>query len=220
MSLSRQAAVGGCLTVAALGAVLAGCGSSPTTASGGTASSTAGASRHAASSGATGGATAATTPTTGTAATPTGAAGPAAHRCTSAHVAARFVTRPHGSGQYRTVLEFVNHGTSPCTMTGFPGFELVGPRSNGTTTYDPIRQTIGYRTVTLAPAGAAHSVFTALTGPDSCDNGRAWQPTTVTVILPGGTHRTTLRWPGGTVDNCQGGATHPGTYIGPVEPGA
>jgi hypothetical protein len=116
-------------------------------------------------------------------------------------------------------LELVNNGPAPCTMTGFPGFELLGPTSNGATTYDPVRQQVSYSTVTVDAGGAAHATFTALPGPGSCNGGQAWVPTGVRVTLPDATDAITVGWPGGSVDNCQGGATHPGTYIGPVESG-
>jgi hypothetical protein len=139
--------------------------------------------------------------------------------CTPAHVAAHLVGTPLPQGQYEMVLELVNNGSTPCTMTGFPGFELVGPMSDGATTYDPARQEVSYAAVTVAAGGTGHADFWALPGPGSCDAGQAWVPTGVNVTLPGGTAAVPVAWPGGSVDNCQGGATHPGTYVGPVEAG-
>ena len=105
-------------------------------------------------------------------------------------------------------------------MTGFPGFELVGPMSDGSTTYDPVRQQVAYQAVTVPAGGEAHADFFALPGPGSCDGGQAWVPTSVAVTLPGASTSFRVAWPGGSVDNCQGGATHPGTFIGPVKDGA
>ena len=48
----------------------------------------------------------------------------------------------------------------------------------------------------------------------------AWVPTSVRVTLPDATDSFSVTWPRGSVDNCQGGATHPGTYVGPVQAGA
>ena len=132
----------------------------------------------------------------------------------------RLTGTPSSQSQYQLVLELTNRSSTPCSMTGFPGFELVGPVSDGSTTYDPVRQQVSYQTVTVPPGGAAHADFFALPGPDSCDSGRAWVPTSVTVTVPGETSSSSVAWPGGSVDNCQGGATHPGTYIGPVQAGA
>lgn len=105
-------------------------------------------------------------------------------------------------------------------MTGFPGLELVGPMSDGSTTYDPARQQMSYRAVTVPAGGSAHASLYALPGPDSCDDGQAWVPTSVRVTLPDATDSFSVTWPRGSVDNCQGGATHPGTYVGPVQAGA
>ena len=140
--------------------------------------------------------------------------------CTGSQITAKLTGTPSTQSQYKLVLELTNRSSVACTMTGFPGFELVGPVSDGSTTYDPVRQQVSYQTVTVPAGGAAHADFFALPGPDSCDAGRAWVPTSVTVTVPGETSSSSVAWPGGSVDNCQGGATHPGTYIGPVQAGA
>lgn len=128
--------------------------------------------------------------------------------------------KAHSTQQYVMTLDATNISLSPCSLTGFPGFELVGPLSNGSTTYDPVRQSTTYSRVVLAPGATAHAAFTVLPGPDICDQGTAWVPTSVTVILPDATTPTSVPWPGGSVDDCQGGATHPGTYIGPFTAGS
>ena len=104
-------------------------------------------------------------------------------------------------------------------MTGFSGLELVGPMSGGSTTYDTVRQEVSYQAVTVGPGDTAHASFYVLPGPDECDNGTAWVPTSATVTLPNTTKSFSVGWPGGSVDNCQGGATHPGTYVGPMRAG-
>lgn len=105
-------------------------------------------------------------------------------------------------------------------MYGFPGLELVGPESNGSTTYSPVRQGETPISTSLSPGASAHAWFTFLDQADTCDtSGVAWVPTTVLVTLPHDTESITLTWVGKAVDNCQGGATHPGTYIGTIEPG-
>lgn len=144
----------------------------------------------------------------------------AAQRCTASQIAGRLSGTGDTQSQYQLVLELTNRASTACTMSGYPGFELVGPVSNGSTTYDPARQQVAYHAVTLPAGGTAHANFTALPGPGSCDGGRAWVPTSVTVTLPDNTTSFSVTWPGGSVDNCQGGATHPGTYIGPLEAGS
>jgi hypothetical protein len=105
-------------------------------------------------------------------------------------------------------------------MYGFPGFELAGPESNGSTTYSPVRQVETPTSVSLSPGKSAHAWFTFLNQADSCDTGgMGWVPTTVLLTPPDDTASITLTWVGQAVDNCQGAATHPGTYIGAIEPG-
>jgi hypothetical protein len=59
----------------------------------------------------------------------------------------------------------------PCKMYGFPGFDLIGPKSNGSTNYSPTWQTETPATVLLPPGSRAHALFTALPGPDVCNAG-------------------------------------------------
>lgn len=150
-----------------------------------------------------------------------GASGPTtAQPCGRSQVTARLVGTSSAQAQYRLDLVLTNRSATTCTLTGFPGVELVGPVSNGSTTYDPVRQQVSYRPVTVPAGASAHAALYALPGPDSCDAGTAWVPTGVRVTLPGATDSFPVTWPGGSVDNCQGGATHPGTFVGPVESGA
>jgi hypothetical protein len=48
----------------------------------------------------------------------------------------------------------------------------------------------------------------------------AWVPMSVRVTPPDETTAISVAWIGRSVDNCQGGATHPGTYIGPIQAGS
>jgi hypothetical protein len=71
--------------------------------------------------------------------------------------------------------------------------------------------------INLAPGDQAHAVLTYLAGPDpTCDAGGPWIPSTLTITPPDDTTSVQIPWPGGSVDDCQTGATHPGSYIGPV----
>lgn len=158
-------------------------------------------------------------PPAGTEPPSTGSTDASSGACTSTEISAQLVGTPSTQSQYGLVLELANVGSSTCTMDGFPGFELVGPLSNGTTTYEPVHQVTGYSIVTLVPGASAHADLWALPGPDTCDAGQAWVPASASVTLPGGSRPISVAWPGGSVDNCQGGATHPGTYVGPVVTG-
>ncbi|MGH9044529.1 MAG: DUF4232 domain-containing protein [Acidimicrobiales bacterium] len=140
-------------------------------------------------------------------------------RCQRSQLDVQLTGTAQAQAQYQLVLEFANTSSSPCTLVGFPDFELVGPLSNGSDNYDPARQQVTYAPVTLVPGESAHANFFVLPGPDLCDGGQAWEPTEAIVTLPGATNPIDVGWPGGSVDNCQGGATHPGTFIGPIEAG-
>lgn len=154
--------------------------------------------------------------------TPTTSATPS--RCQASDLRATFGSvsqlTPGSSGQRSVPLVFTNVSASTCTLEGYPGLTLVGPLSNGSTSYTPDRQDATAALVTLGPESSAHVTFTYLPGPDVCDSGVAWVPTKVLAIPPGGTTPLHVTWTGGSVDNCQGGATHPGTYVGIVAPGA
>jgi hypothetical protein len=116
--------------------------------------------------------------------------------------------------QYQVPIIFTNVSAQPCSLLGFPGtdFGAAGaqPVSLVRTPAKPIR-------VSLIPGARAHAVLTFLTGPDpTCDAGGPWIPSTLTVTPPDDTTSVQIPWPGGSVDDCQTGATHPGSFIGPV----
>jgi Domain of unknown function (DUF4232) len=116
--------------------------------------------------------------------------------------------------QYQVPIVFTNVSAQPCSLLGFPGtdFGAAGaqPVSLVRTPAKPVR-------VSVMPGGQAHAVLTFLTGPDpTCDAGGPWIPSTLTVTPPDDTTSVQIPWPGGSVDDCQTGATHPGSFIGPV----
>ena len=138
-----------------------------------------------------------------------------ASRCTttSLDVAIGAIT-PVVNAQYQVPIIFTNVSTQPCSLLGFPGTDFGAggslPVSMVRTPAKPVR-------VNLAPDGQAHAVLTFLTGPDpTCDTGGPWIPSTLTVTPPDDTTSVQIPWPGGSVDDCQTGATHPGSFIGPV----
>jgi hypothetical protein len=118
------------------------------------------------------------------------------------------------STQYQRPIVFTNVSTGPCSLLGFPGLDF------GSAAAQPlslVRAAGTPKRIVLAPGRQAHAQLTYLTGPDpACDTAGAWTPTTVTITPPDETTSVQLPWPGGSVDDCQGGATHPGSYIGPM----
>ena len=116
--------------------------------------------------------------------------------------------------QYQVPIVFTNVSGTPCSLLGFPGAEFGAA---GALPVDLVRTPAKPARVSLAPGGQAHAVLTYLAGPDpTCDAGGPWVPSTLTVTPPDDTTSVQIPWPGGSVDDCQTGATHPGSYIGPV----
>jgi hypothetical protein len=116
--------------------------------------------------------------------------------------------------QYQVPIVFTNVSAQPCFLLGFPGtdFGAAGalPMSLVRTPAKPAR-------INLVPGHQAHAVLTYLSGPDpTCDAGGPWTPSTLTVTPPDDTTSVQIPWPGGSVDDCQTGATHPGSYVGPA----
>jgi Protein of unknown function (DUF4232) len=123
--------------------------------------------------------------------------------------------------QFQLPVVFTNTASQPCYLQGFPGVDFFGDGGGNLGTVSLVRTPATPQRVTLADGAIAHAVLTYLKGPDTCDvGGQAWAPAGVNVTPPNSTVTVELNWPGDTVDDCQTGATHPGSYIGPVVAGA
>lgn len=157
--------------------------------------------------------TAATTaPATPAATTPAPVTGAAA-RCGPADLDAA-LGAPEGPPEQLVVrVVWTNTGDGPCTMTGFGGADL----RDGPDTISLPRAVRDAAPVRLAPGDRAHGTITFL--PVAEGDPGAFRPTEVVVTPPDGTTSTALPWTAGPVLR-QDGATRPGTYLGPVEPGA
>ncbi|HEY5835669.1 DUF4232 domain-containing protein [Streptomyces sp.] len=99
-----------------------------------------------------------------------------------------------------------NSSGHACVVGGFPGVDL----RSGTTRWSLSRASQEYDRITLRPGGTTDFPITFLPEPKG-----SWTPSTVTVTPPDETTSKTLRWPWGPV-LLQDGATHPGTYVGPI----
>lgn len=150
-----------------------------------------------------------------------------ASRCVLADLAAQ-LTPPEGRQNQRTVrVVWTNSSPKACTMTGFGGAdlrrmpadraELPEPQRGDSDSISLPRSSQPVNAVRLAPGARAHSTITYLPLPDT--DLEAFEPDVVVVTPPDETHSVSLRWTGGGILR-QDGATHPGTFLGPVQPGA
>ncbi|WP_377273367.1 DUF4232 domain-containing protein [Peterkaempfera sp. SMS 1(5)a] len=108
--------------------------------------------------------------------------------------------------QQTTGIAVRNTSGHACAVGGFPGVDLTG----GSVTWSLTRKAASYQAITLQPRDTTDFSITFLPEPKG-----KWTPKTVTVTPPNETTSVTLTWPWGPV-LLQDGATHPGTYVGPI----
>jgi hypothetical protein len=123
-----------------------------------------------------------------------------------------------GTPSQRTqVVKLTNKGSSWCTLRGFPGVNLVGTvRGKKNYTWSLRREVVRYSTVTLKPGGTAH--FNLIYLPAAPGDGTNIAVTTIVITPPNDYRHADLSWHRSVL--LQDGATHPGTFISPVLPGA
>jgi hypothetical protein len=123
-----------------------------------------------------------------------------------------------GQGQNDQLVELTNSGSTACTLDGFPGVNLEGA-ANGSSTYQwPLtRSSATYSSATLQPGGSAHFgiVYLPLGGGTS---GQSIKVTTIIVTPPNDYSSKQLPWSKTLL--LQDAATHPGTWITPVQAGS
>ncbi|GHJ39788.1 hypothetical protein Sm713_53970 [Streptomyces sp. TS71-3] len=103
-----------------------------------------------------------------------------------------------------------NNGSGACTMNGYPGVDLVG----GGKTWSLSRQTsVSPHAVTVKPGGSTSFTITYL--PFTEGSGQKLDVKTVVVTPPNETTSAKVAWDFQPV-LLQDGATHPGTFVGPV----
>lgn len=122
---------------------------------------------------------------------------------------------PDPASQSYIALVLTNESEQPCALQGYPDVQLIGAEDP---MFGPIyvvpRQAGDPQPLTLAPADSARSILTYLPGPPD-----GWIPDTIVVRPPHTSTRLETPWiiPGTSVVR-QDAATHPGTYIGPLQP--
>jgi hypothetical protein len=120
-------------------------------------------------------------------------------------------------GQMTQVVDLTNKGSAACTMTGFPGVDLVGV-VNGQVNYSwsLVRSSVRYAQVTLQPGKSAHFDLTYL--PHAASDGTEITVVKIVLTPPNTFTQAQVTWSQRVL--LQDGATHPGTFIGPVTAGA
>ncbi|WP_043673421.1 DUF4232 domain-containing protein [Streptomyces xylophagus] len=111
--------------------------------------------------------------------------------------------------QQHLAVVLKNKTSAACTVQGFPGVDLKSSGGSWSLT----RSSATPQKVTLAAGSSATFTITFL--PWTQGSGTEFKATSVVVTPPNETTSATLTWPGGSV-LLQDGATHPGTYTGPV----
>jgi hypothetical protein len=117
-------------------------------------------------------------------------------------------------------VKLTNKGSSTCTLRGFPGVNLVGTlkvkKGKKNFSWSLVREAARYSTVTLGPGGTAH--FDLIYLPADPGDGINIAATELVITPPNDYRHADLSWHRSVL--LQDGATHPGTYISPVLPGA
>ncbi|MFD8718643.1 DUF4232 domain-containing protein [Streptomyces sp. NPDC059629] len=161
-------------------------------------------------SGSSGGSGSGNTGTSGSGGSGGSAAGTSVPSCQASQLGYSWADPGSGTGQQKhAVVAFTNKSGHSCTMYGFPGVDLV----NSGQKWSLQRTNATPKRVTLANGASTNFAITFLV-PAQGDS-TTFTPTTVVVTAPNQRTSFDLSWHGGAV-LLQDGATHPGTFIGPV----
>ncbi|MFJ7257728.1 DUF4232 domain-containing protein [Streptomyces sp. NPDC098085] len=118
--------------------------------------------------------------------------------------------------QTTATLLFANVGKRTCTVQGHPGVDLVTATGDR---WSIVWQKTTAQKVTLRPGVAtmAELTFLPVSPASSAPDQKPFLPKSVKVTPPDTTTTATLAWPWQRIAVLrQDGATHPGTYVGPV----
>ncbi|WP_322750448.1 MULTISPECIES: DUF4232 domain-containing protein [unclassified Frankia] len=119
------------------------------------------------------------------------------------------------ASQRQIPVTFTNRSATRCSMYGFPGAQLLS--ANGATYDIPRSPLVSSTRIVLAPGANAHATLTYLA--DDTASSSDFAATRLGITPPDERSSTVLPWTYGPIVN-QEGATHPGTYIMALTPGA
>ncbi|WEB40148.1 DUF4232 domain-containing protein [Streptomyces yunnanensis] len=116
------------------------------------------------------------------------------------------------SDQQQTAAVWLkNISGTPCSISGFPGVQIKG--TDGTT-WDLQRSAKKPESKVLKPN--AHTTFTLTLLPSTRADDKKVEPGQVLITPPNEKKHFQLQWPFGGAILDQSGATHPGTFVNPV----
>ncbi|WP_275462725.1 DUF4232 domain-containing protein [Streptomyces noursei] len=221
----RTVAVAGLITAAAFGLTACNGTGGSTAAPAASAAADTGAGNSTGAGGTTGGSDSAGTPSAkagdGAAAAAagdgTGRGGDQVARCTTDGLQAGWGSEGGGvpdmkTDQQQTVAVWLkNISGSPCRISGFPGVQIKGTEG---TTWDLRRSGAAPQPKVLKPN--AHTSFTIMLLPGTRADDHKVEPGLVLITPPNEKKHFQLQWPYGGAILDQSGATHPGTFVNPV----
>ena len=124
--------------------------------------------------------------------------------CTTSDVAARVVDSQAGAGQREAILVLTNTSGESCTITGYPGLQLLTSTNAKVPTKVVRVSSPAPKTVTLKPKAAASSALTFSVVPSGSEpqSGNCEKnPSQVQIIPPDATTSVTAPWGLGPVCN-------------------
>ncbi|PJN42212.1 hypothetical protein CG747_00280 [Streptomyces sp. CB02959] len=104
-----------------------------------------------------------------------------------------------------------NIGGAPCTLSGFPGVQIKGTDGS---TWDLARSSKKPVPTVLKPN--AHTSFTIALLPTTRADDKKVEPGQLLITPPNEQKHFQLQWPYGGAILDQSGATHPGTFVNPI----
>ncbi|MCO8303629.1 DUF4232 domain-containing protein [Streptomyces sp. RKCA744] len=141
-----------------------------------------------------------------------------AKRCTTRQLEASWASETgpdmNNDGQQTVLVMLKNTGSADCSMVGFPGVQLQTTHGE---TWDLRRDNEKPKPVTVSPGEQVAFDITFLAS--TRDDDRKFAPNQVVITPPNERGNLVLDWPYGGALLDQSAATHPGTFIGPVNAG-
>jgi len=138
--------------------------------------------------------------------------------CTVSVLSFALGAKTAAAGQQMTqVVDLTNKGSAACAMKGFPGVDLVGvAKGQLNYSWSLARSSARYVQVTLQPGRTAH--FNLIYLPYASGDGIEFTVVKLVLTPPNTFTQAQVTWSQAVL--LQDGATHPGTFIGPVVAGA